>query len=219
MALLAVHHRTGTVSLGNAVYSWGMLSAQQGGAPTFLQAPLDSADGVSRGPGACQSFVGGQQHQTCRFGQLDVEGIGQAEGVAARPRSSKQRRKTVSSHRHLSQLLQCRIDIGNGECAGALHAPQRRQHLCTKCAGACIAVRASRARTAEHRSLVRASRSTMALASTTTCSGGEVGDALTLRTHRERHRSHPARHHAERRCFWVPTPQATHRLRSSPTRH
>lgn len=42
----------------------------------------------------------------------------------------KQRRKTVSSHRHLSQLLQCRIDIGNGECAGALHAPQRRQHLC-----------------------------------------------------------------------------------------
>lgn len=79
MALLAVHHRTGTVSLGNAVYSWGMLSAQQGGAPTFLQAPLDSADGVSRGPGACQSFVGGQQHQTCRFGQLDVEGIGQAE--------------------------------------------------------------------------------------------------------------------------------------------
>lgn len=214
MALLAVHHRTGTVSLGNAVYSWGMLSAQQGGAPTFLQAPLDSADGVSRGPGACQSFVGGQQHQTCRFGQLDVEGIGQAEGVAARPRSSKQRRKTVSSHRHLSQLLQCRI----GAPARCMR-PSADNTSASKCAGACIAVRASRARTAEHRSLVRASRSTMALASTTTCSGGEVGDALTLRTHRERHRSHPARHHAERRCFWVPTPQATHRLRSSPTRH
>ncbi len=190
-------HRTGTVSLGgNAVV--GALSAQQG-APTFLQAPLDSADGV-RAEGQARANLSSliQQHQTCRFGQLDVEGIGQAEGVAARyaPASSDERPCGTGTCRNSSSAHRRRA---------AVSAPARCMRPSADNAPPAIEVRRRVYRGPSqpyrrHRSLVRAreSGSTMALGvDATTCSGG--GRALSRFELIASGIDHAARHHCRAR--------------------
>ena len=90
---------------------------------------LRLGDRIGRGPSTCQSLICCQQHKACPMREFYVEGIGDAETVATRPCSGKQWREIVPGHGCLFQLVQCRIHVGNGQHAGAVHAAKCRQHF------------------------------------------------------------------------------------------